>query len=202
MKDLEKMQAKFAKELEMAKVENEMEERFGIHFHVLEMLHGDGLRIIAKGEGQYGLSVDHITPHEAACLVCAFDADTEQPLDASATNPHGTVRGMYRVMAERGFRESFTLLRVEWLHGGNKYEIGLKIDGEEILEKYFVNSTRKMDSSERETYKPTRRGHLVRELDLPIKRFICSHITYSRGYQSATDLAAINDIIETIKTQK
>lgn len=199
MKDLEKMKADFAKKLEMAKVENEMEERFGIHFQVLDMLRGDGLRIIARGEGQYGLSVDHITPHEAACLLCAFDADTEQPLDASATNPRGTVRGLYHVRAERGFRSSFTLLRVEWLHGGNNYEIGLKIDGEEMLEKFFVNSTRKMDSSERETYKPTRRGHIVRELDLPIKRFICSHISYSGGYQSATDLAVINDIIETIK---
>lgn len=196
------MQAKFVKELEMAKVENEMEERFGIHFQVLEMLRGDGMRIIARGEGQYGLSVDHITMHDAACLLCAFGADTEQPLDASATNTSGTVRGMYRIMAERSFRASFTSLRIVWLHGGNSYEIGLKIDGEEMLEKYFVNSTRKMDSSERETYRPIRRGHLVRELDLPIKRFVCSHISYSRGYQSATDLDVINEIIETIKTQK
>ena len=202
MKDLEKMQAKFAKELEMAKVENEMEERFGIHFQVLEMLRGDGLRIIARGEGQYGLSVDHITLHEAACLLCAFDADTEQPLDATATNPRGNVRGLYHVRAERSFRASYTLLRIEWLHGGNNYEIGLKIDGEEMLEKYFVDSTRKMDSSERETYKPIRRGQLVQELDLPIKRFICSHISYSGGHLSATNLDVINEIIETIKTQK
>jgi hypothetical protein len=69
MNDLEKMKADFAKKLEMAKVENEMEERFGIHFQVLDMLRGDGLRIIARG-GEGSVVSAKLTSRQDAATLC------------------------------------------------------------------------------------------------------------------------------------
>ena len=202
MKDLMKMKAKFEREFEMAKIENEMEERFNMHFRVMERLGTtDGLRVIAHCVGAYGLSVDEITMAEAARMLCAFPSDEKQVLNASATSK-GDTFGYYHIRTHRGFNAHFTTLSVEWLHGGNSYEFSLQIDGNEKLEGFFRDGVRPMDSAERSTYKPTRRGHLVKSMDLPIKKFNCNCITYSGGYQSATDTDVIDEIIRTIKNGK
>ena len=199
MNDLAKMKEQFEKSFQRATMENELEERFGIRFSVLENILDDGLRIIARGAGEYGLTTDYITPHDAARLLCSLPADRLQPLDATASEPNGHTMGLYQVRATRGYRDNFTLLEIRWWHNGDSYECGLKIDGDEMLEPFFYNSHRKLSSIERDVYKPLRRGHIVRDLDLPIKEFMCAHISFSGGHQSATEIEAIDEIINTIK---
>lgn len=156
---------------------------------VFERIFKKGARVIAKTEDS----------HVASELLKAFPADEEQPLDASARNTKGTIFGPYRARAERGFKDTFTTLKISWLHGGDEYEFELKIDGSELLERFFVNDQRKMSSIECETYKPLRRGHIVRNMDLPIKRFLCAQIAYEGGYRSATEPERIMDIVNAIK---
>ena len=189
MKDLQKMKNDFEKELKLAEIENHMEQRFGCEFMVLGRFNKEGARIIAKTEDT----------HVAAELLKAFPADEEQPLDASGHNPNGTISGLYHVRAERGFRDPYTKLRVSWLCSGNEYEFSLKIDGNELLERFFVNDHRKMTRSECDTYRPLRGDCIIRDMDLPIKRFLCDQIIYDGGYRSATEPDRIMEIIEAIK---
>lgn len=189
MKDLERMKSEFEKELKFAQIGNQMEERFGCEFAVLERFKKEGARIIARKEDI----------HVASELLKAYPADEEQSLDASARNPQGTIKGLYHVRAERGFRDMHTTLEVCWLHQGNQYEFRLTIDGNEVLEKFFVNEQRKMTRIECDTYKPLRRGHIVRDMDLPVKRFLCDQIRYEGGISSATEPDRIKEIIDAIK---
>lgn len=189
MKDLQKMRSDFEEKWKFAEMENMMEQRFGCEFMVLGRIHRNGARIIAKTEDA----------HIASELLKAYPADEEQPLNASARDPKGTIFGLYHVRAERGFRDQYTKLRVTWLHDGNEFEFDLKIDGSELLEKFFVNDQRKMTRIECDTYKPLRRGHIVRDMDLPIKRFLCDQIAYEGGYRSATEPERIQEIIDAIK---
>lgn len=189
MKDLEKLKSEFERKYKLAEIENQMEVKFGCEFMALERFKVEGSRIIAKTEDL----------HIAAAILKEYPADEEQSLNSSARDPKGTVFGLYRVRAERGFRDTYTKLRVSWLNGGNEFEFDLKIDGNEVLEKFFVNDQRKMSSSECETYKPLRRGRIVRDMDLPIKRFLCDQIAYAGGYRSATEPERIQEIIDAIK---
>lgn len=189
MKDLQKLRKGFEKKLKLAEIENEMEEKYGCEFMAIGHLFNDGAHIIAKTDE---LSV-------AARLLNDFPADKERPLDASATNPKGGVFGLYKAGAERGFRDTYTKLKISWFHKGDEFEFELKIDGNELLEQFFINDQRKMADFERDTYKPTRRGHIVRDMDLPIKRFLCDQIAYQGGYRSATEPERIMDIINAIK---
>ena len=166
-----------------------MEVKFGCEFMVLVRFKVNGSRIIAKTEDL----------HIAAAILKEYPADEEQSLNSSARDPKGTVFGLYHVRAERGFRDTYTKLRVSWLNGGNEFEFDLKIDGNEVLEKFFVNDQRKMTRIECETYKPLRRGHIVRDMDLPIKRFLCDQVSYEGGYRSATEPERIQEIIDAIK---
>lgn len=189
MKDLENLKRKFELEFKFAKIENQMEERFGCVFLVYKRLWHDGARIVAKTDDA----------HIAGELLKAFPADEEQPLNASVGNPKGTVSGMYKARAERHFNDAYTKLKITWLHKGDEFEFELKIDGSELLEQFFVNAQRQMSSIERDTYKPVRRGRIVRDMDLPIKRFLCNQIAYEGGYQSATEPERIMDIVNAIK---
>lgn len=189
MKDLEKLKSEFERKYKLAEIENQMEVKFGCEFMALERFKVEGSRIIAKTEDL----------HIAAAILKEFPADEEQSLNSSARDPKGTVFGLYHVRAERGFRDTYTKLRVSWLNGGNEFEFDLKIDGNEILEKFFVNDQRKMTRIECDTYKPIRRGHIVRDMDLPIKRFLCDQISYEGGYRSATEPERIQEIIDAIK---
>lgn len=189
MKDLEKLKSEFDKKLKFAEIENQMESKFGCEFMVLGRINKEGVRIIAKTDDL----------HIASELLKEFPSDEEQVLDASARNPQGTVFGLYKAKAERGFRDTYTKLKITWLYKGNEFEFELKIDGDELLEQFFVNDQRKMTSIECETYKPMRRGHIVRDMDLPIKRFLCNQIAYQGGYRSATEPERIMDIVNAIK---
>lgn len=189
MKDLEKMKYEFEKKLKLAETENQMEEKFGCEFMVLERIFGEGKRIIAMTEDL----------HIGAEMLKAFPADEKMPLNATATNPKGTVTGLYNVRAERGFRDQYTKLKVRWVNKGDDYEFETRIDGNELLEQFFVNDQRKMSRIECDTYKPLRRGHIVRDMDLPIKRFLCDQISYEGGLRSATEPERIDDIINAIK---
>ena len=186
---MKKMKSEFEKKLKFAEKENQLEERFGCQFLVFERYKADGARIYAK----------EIDLHIASELLKAFPADEEVPLDTSARNPKGNVKGLYHARTERGFRDSYTKLRIEWLHKGDEYDFDVRIDGNERLERFFVNDQRKMTSSECETYRPLRRGHIVRDMDLPIKRFLCNQIEYQGGYRSATEPERIKEIIDAIK---
>lgn len=157
MKDLMKMKADHEKEFRMAVIGNQLEERFHTPFQVLERIKGDGLRIIAKSVGKYGINGDTIDMTTAALLLSYFPADEPQPLNASAINPKGDIFGLYRVRVNRGFRAAFTSLNVEWLHGDNDFEITLKIDGNDALEPFsripcekwtLRNATRTSQSAE------------------------------------------------------
>jgi len=189
MKDLEKLKSEFERKYKLAEIENQMEVKFGCEFMALERFKVQGSRIIAKTEDL----------HIAAAILKEYPADEEQSLNSSARDPKGTVFGLYHVRAERGFRDTYTKLKISWLHKGNEFEFNLKIDGNEILEQFFVNDQRKMTSIECETYKPMRRGHIVRDMDLPIKRFLCNQIAYQGGYRSATEPERIMDIVNAIK---
>lgn len=189
MKDLAKLKSEFERKYKLAEIENQMEVKFGCEFMALERFKVKGSRIIAKTEDL----------HIAAAILKEYPADEEQSLNSSARNPKGTVFGLYHVRAERGFRDTNTKLRVSWLNGGNEFEFDLKIDGNEVLEKFFVNDQRKMTRIECETYKPLREGHIVRDMDLPIKRFLCDQVLYEGGYRSATEPERIQEIIDAIK---
>ena len=191
MKDLEKLKSELEKKYKFAEIENQMEEKFGCQFMVFDRFRVEGYRIVAKAEDM----------HIAAALLKEYPADQEQPLDSSARNPKGTIFGPYHVRTERGFRDTYTKLKVSWINGGNEYSVDLKIDGNEILEKFFVNDQRKMTRIECDTYKPLRRGHIVRDMDLPIKRFLCNQIAYEGGYRSATETDRIMEIINAIKKE-
>lgn len=183
------MKSEFEKELKFAEIENRMEQRFGCGFMVLGRFNKEGARVIAKTEDN----------HIAAEFLKAFPANEEQPLDASARNPRGTILGLYHIRAERGFRDTYTKLRVSWLCSGDEYEFTLKIDGNELLERFFVDDQRKMTRSECDTYRPLRGDCIVRDMDLPIKRFLCDQIAYEGGYRSATEPDRIMEIIDAIK---
>ncbi len=189
MKDLKKMKSEFERKYKLAKIENQMEEIFGCEFMVIERLWNDGARIIAK--------TDDV--HIAAELLKEFPSDEKQSLNATASNPKGTIFGLYRARVERGFRDTYSKLLVSWLNKGNEYEFELKIDGNELLEQFFINAQRKMSRIECDTYKPLRRGHIVRDMDLPIKRFLCNQIAFEGGHRSATEPDRIMDIINAIK---
>lgn len=183
------MKQEFEAEYKCALIENQMEERFGCEFMVLGRFKAEGVRIIAR----------NVDAHIAAELLKAFPADQEKPLDPTARNPKGTVFGLYRLSAERGFTDQFTKLKVQWICNDQEYEFELRIDGSVLLEQFFVNDHRKMSRIECDTYKPIRRGHIVREMDLPIKRFLCNQIAYEGGHRSATEPERIQEIIDAIK---
>lgn len=189
MKDLAKLKSEFERKYKLAEIENQMEVKFGCEFMALERFKVKGSRIIAKTEDL----------HIAAAILKEYPADEEQSLNSSARDPKGTVFGLYHVRAERGFRDTYTKLRVSWLNGGDEFEFDLKIDGNEVLEKFFVNDQRKMTRIECETYKPLRGDHIVRDMDLPIKRFLCDQVSYEGGYRSATEPERIQEIIDAIK---
>lgn len=182
------MRNEFEKKIKLAEIENQMEEKFGCEFFAFERYHADGLRIVARK--------DDI--HIAAELLRNYPADEEVPLNASSISK-GTVFGFYHACARRGFNDSYTKLQICWRNKGNEYEFELRIDGNEKLERFFTNDQRKMSSSEQSTYKPVRRGHIVKDMDLPIKRFLCNQIVYDGGSRSATEPEKIMEIIETIK---
>ena len=183
------MKSEFEKKLKFAEIGNQMEERFGCEFMVLSRIFKGGARIIAE--------TDDV--RIASELLKAFPADEELPLDASARNTKGTIFGLYQAKVERGFKAAFTTLEISWLHGGDEYEFRLKIDGSELLERFFVNDLRSMSISECYTYKPLKQGRLVRDMELPIKRFLCNQIEYEGGYRSATEPERIMEIINAIK---
>lgn len=189
MKDLEKLKSEFEKKYKLAEIENQMEERFGCEFMVIERLRNDGARIIAKTDDA----------HIAGKMLKDFPADTERPLNASARDPKGTIFGLYNARAERGFSDGYTKLIISWFHKNDEYEFNLKIDGNDLLEQFFINDRRKMSRIECDTYKPLRRGRIVRDMDLPIKRFLCDQIRYEGGHQSATEPERIEEIINAIK---
>lgn len=190
MTDLKKMRSEFEKKYRLAEVGNKMEEAFGCEFYVFDRFVGnDGARIVARTKDA----------HIAAKLLKAYPADEMISLNASASEPQGTKFGYYHVTAKRGFRDTYTSMQVQWLHGGDLFEFELPIDGNVLLEPFFYNDKRTMSRSERDTYRPDRNGQLINNMDLPIKRFICEHISYQGGYQSATDTDEIDNIIETIK---
>lgn len=196
MKDLQKMRDEFEKKIERERIANNLEERFGVEFYVFERFRANGLRILAHNDN---FRDETISLALAKQLLEEFPADERLLLNATASGQKDEVHGFYHLCANRGFTAQFTSLKVHWLHKGNEYAFHLHIDGNEVLEQFFTPSTRRMDSTERETYKPTYRGHILREKDLPIMRFKCSHISYSGGHLAATDLAVIDEIISAIK---
>ena len=189
MNDLQKLKSKLEKKYKFAELENQMEERFGCEFLVFERFREDGARVVAKTEDA----------HIASELLKAFPADKELALNCTAREPKGTIFGLYQARAERGFRDTYTRLKISWLHDGDEYQFELRIDGSELLEPFFTNELRKMSSIECDTYKPLKRGHIVRDMDLPIKRFLCDQIAYEGGYRSATEPERIMDIVNAIK---
>ena len=196
MKDLQKMREDFEKQIERERIANNLEERFGVEFYVFERFRGNGLRILARNNN---FRDETISLSSAKQLLEEFPADEQQILNDISGGQKNKVYGFYRLCADRGFSARFTSLNVDWLHKGNEYVFNLHIDGNEVLEQFFTPSTRRMDSTERETYKPTYCGHIRREMDLPIMRFKCSHISYSGGHLAATDLSIIDEIISAIK---
>ena len=189
MKDLAKLKSEFERKYKLAEIENQMEVKFGCEFMALERFNAQGSCIIAKTKDL----------HIAAAILKEYPADEEQSLNSSARDPKGTVFGLYHVRAERGFRDTYTKLRVSWLNGGNEFAFDLKIDGNEVLEKFFVNDQRKMTRIECETYKPLRSDRIVYDMDLPIKRFLCDQVSYEGGYRSATEPERKQEIIDAIK---
>lgn len=195
MTDLQKMREDFEKKYAREEKANVLELRFGTEFYVFDRFNKPGLRIVAKS---CNFPYETISKETARKLLNAFPADEKLLLNSSASGPKDPIHGFYLVRAERGFRDSFTSLKVSWMNEGDEYEFLLHIDGDAVLEPFFDNSTRKMDSSELETYKPTYRGHIRREMDLPIKRFKCKHLSYKGGYLSCLDLDVIDQIIKSI----
>ena len=203
MKDLEEIKARYekelAKELELAELSNKYEKLLGIEVGATRMWSGILQVSPVCEDKEYGLLVNFTTPHIGGIMLRNINPDEKIILDDTA-GKKGGVSGFYKLTAICGFRNSYTLLTVEWISKGVSFSFSLKINGEKILEPFFFESTRKMSSSERDVYKPvTRYGHIAKSLDLPIMRFHCSHITFSGGYLRATDVDEINEIIEAIK---
>jgi hypothetical protein len=203
MKDLNEIKAKYsaklAEELELAELSNKYEKLLGIEVSATRMWKGIIHISPVCEKKEYGLYENFTTPHIGGIMLRSIKPDEKIILDDTATK-EGSISGFYKLTATRGFSDSYTLLKVEWISEGITFSFSLKIDGEEILEPFFFSSMREMSSSERSTYKPvTRYGHIAKTLDLPIMRFHCSHITFSGGYLRATDVDEISKIIEAIK---
>ena len=200
MRDLQKMREEFEKKYKLQEMANNLEEKYGtgIEFYIFERHPKHGGYRISAHDGR-GLRNKPISLSHARALLVDFPADKEQILNDTASGQKEPVYGLYRVCANRGYSDIFTELSVSWLSGGNEYNFTQQIDGNELLEPFFNESKRAMCDSERTTYRPHHGNTLINEMDLPIRRFKCSHISYSGGHLSATDLDAINDIIETIR---
>lgn len=203
MKDLEEIKARYekelAKELELAELSNKYEKLLGIEVSAIRMWNGTLQVSPVCEKKEYGLYEHFTTPHIGGIMLRSIKPDEKIILDDTA-GKEGSISGFYKLTATCGFRDPYTLLEVEWISKGVTFSFSLKINGEKILEPFFFESTRKMSSSERDTYKPvTRYGHIAKSLDLPIMCFHCSHITFSGGYLRATDVDEINEIIKAIK---
>jgi hypothetical protein len=203
MKDLNEIKAKYAaklaEELELAELSNKYEKLIGVEFEARILLKNKIYISPVCEKGKYGLYENFTTPQIGGMMLRNINPDEKIVLNDTATK-EGSISGFYKLTATRGFSDSYTLLKVEWISEGITFSFSLKIDGEEILEPFFFSSMREMSSSERSTYKPvTRYGHIAKTLDLPIMRFHCSHITFSGGYLRATDVDEISKIIAAIK---
>ena len=187
MKDLEKMRKDFEQKLRFAEMENEFEAKFGISCHVFES--GNDLLCTCKTE-------DNAI---AGRILREFPADKEILLDKSAVRS-GENKHFYHLTSIRGYSDSKSSLKIEFIHEGIMYWVEVPINGNEAIEKFFDDGMRKMADHELSTYKPVRRGHICREYELPCKRFrYSSYIQYSGGHFVAQNHSAIDEIVNALK---
>lgn len=187
MKDLEKMRKDFEQKLRFAEKENEFEAKFGISCHIFE----SGNEVLCTCETE-----DNAI---AGRILREFPADKEIFLDKSATNS-GENKYFYRLTSSRGYSDSKSSLKIEFVSAGIRYWVEVPINGNEAIEKFFDNGMRKMADHELSTYKPVRRGHICREYELPCKRFrYSSYIQYSGGHFVAQNHSAIDEIVNVLK---
>lgn len=187
MNDLEKMRKEFEKKLRFAELENDFENKYGISCHIFESMRStlctcktDNNEIVGK-------------------ILREIPADKEVFLDKSATND-GENKHFYHLTSSRGYSDSYSTLRIWFVSGGIEYWVEVPINGNEAIEKFFDDGTRKMASHELSTYKPVRRGHICREYELPCKRFkFSNYIQYSGGNFVAQNHSAIDEIVNALK---
>lgn len=187
MKDLEKMRKDFEQKLRFAEMENEFENKYGIKCHVFESM------------GQILCTCKTDSNQIAGRILRDIPADKEVFLDRSATNK-GENKYFYHLTSSRGYSDSKSTLRIEFVSGEIMYWIELPINGNDAIEHFFDDGMRKMADHELNTYKPVRRGRICREYELPCKRFKFSHyIQYSGGNFVAQNHSAIDEIVNALK---
>lgn len=191
MNDLNKLKKELVLKYKIAKMENELEERFNGCFLVFSSL--GRIHVCMREPNNVVM---------AAAVLNAYPSDTMIDVAPTCSKPEGEFKYSYRVRSDRGYADTYSTLTIQWISDEIKYKIELRIDGVDVLEQFFLNGQREISQSELSTYKPTRRNCLVRHMTLPIKDFLCENVSYVGGYREATDIDTINNIVETIKNYK
>lgn len=187
MNDLEKMRKDFEQKFRFAEMENEFETKFGVSCNVFKS--GGVVLCTCKTE-------DNAI---AGRILREFPADKEIFLDRSASHD-GENKYFYHLTSSRCYSDSKSILKVKFFNNGIEYWVEVPINGNEAIEKFFDDGTRKMASHELSTYKPVRRGRVCKEYDLPCKCFRFSNsINYSGGYIVAQNHSAIDEIVNALK---
>jgi hypothetical protein len=189
MKDLEKMRVEFEKSLKLAEIENEFESKYNVSCVVFESC--GKIHVCSSGVAAFNKL--------AGKILRDLPADTPRVINDTAIGTDNPIEELYKLESHRGYKDSCSILSIEFAHKGIWYTISLKIDGVEALEQFFNVGYIKMGDTEISTYKPIRNGRLVEDLDIPCRTFKCSQKTYYGGRYVCTDHEAIRDIIGTIK---
>lgn len=185
MKDLEKMKQEFEEKIELAKLANMFEEKFGVE-----------PQTFATGKSKFiTCSTNNL---QAAKIFKALQPDEDVLLNGTAGGQKNEIWAKYRLQSYRDYHSQFSTLRIEFKCKGITYWIYLRIDDNEALEKYFTKGMRGLSSSELSTYKPTKNGILCQEYQIPCRAWQCDQIAYHGGYFVALDEYTIQDVIESI----
>lgn len=148
MKDFEKMKADFDKKLEMAKTENELEEKVageGILLHVFEGIEGF---VCLAYTGSLGIS-KRLTPRQLGCLLKTFPPTDKVKVSTARHNDDVDVD--YYVEIHNGYK--YTDFNIHWICNGIQFRITTEYYMVESLFAEMTTSTyRGIDSSEASTY--------------------------------------------------
>lgn len=107
----------------------------------------------------------------------------------------------YDASISRSYNDRCSYLEIDWFSGEYELSVKLAIEGNEMLNGYFTDTTRAIDPIEIRTHyvvsRPNRRAADVR---IPIKVFANGeYIRYQMGHVRSTSEYAVINIVDTIK---
>lgn len=212
MKDIAKMKADFAKQIEMAELENSINSKLlaslpnGYEIFLIEATGRKAEDRGVKYDLHTSVSVDN--PHtkynpDELLKVCAYLLKgypvTQKIDDRDYGCPHDYIIGSYR-----GFNSPCGELSVRWLSGKFECYMTLPIEGTELLVFFKEGQTRPATDIELDVYTSVRHvDPQGRPLRYSIKEynFKASQIKFYGGHRTLTDDAEIQRIIDYIMSK-